>query len=98
MKYQTRLSVRQPRFSLSKNLFFDRLAEVKGAIKTSNTPSKCMWILEGGVLRSKAKYLAAQGIFRNLSVKKDYLPFFLWNGNIFVTVFYFLHFAGWWLF
>ena len=76
MKHQTRLSVRQPRFSLSKNLFFDRLAAVKGAIKTSNTPSKCMWILEGGVLRSKAKYLAAQGIFRNLSVKKDYLPFF----------------------
>ena len=27
------------RFSLSKNLFFDRLTEVKGAVKTSNSHS-----------------------------------------------------------
>ena len=55
--------------SLSKNLFFDRLTEVKGAIKTSNTTPKCMWILERGVLRSKAKCLAKQ-VFCNTSVKK----------------------------
>ena len=46
--------------SLSKNLFFDRLAEVKGAIKTSNSTPKCIWILERGELRSKSKYLAQQ--------------------------------------
>ena len=45
-------------FSLSKNLFFDRLAEVKEAPKTSNSTPKCMWILERGELRSKAKCLA----------------------------------------
>ena len=63
--------------SLSKNLFFDRLAEVEGAIKTSNTPPKCMWILERGVLRSKAKCLAEQGIFMiDMSKSNDYLPIF----------------------
>ena len=50
-------------FSLSKNKFFDRLAEVKEAAKTSNATPKCMWILERGALRSKSKCLAQQGIF-----------------------------------
>ena len=44
--------------SLSKNLFFGRLAEVTKAGKTSNSPPKCMWILERGELRSKSKSLA----------------------------------------
>ena len=46
-----------------KKVFFDRLAEVKGAPKTSNSTPKCMWILERGELRSKPKCLATQGVF-----------------------------------
>ena len=45
-------------FSLSKNLFFDKLAEVNKAVKTSNSTPKCIWILERGELRSKSKSLA----------------------------------------
>ena len=48
----------QAAFSLSKNLFFDRLTEVKGSAKTSNSTPKCIEILERGELRSKSKHLA----------------------------------------
>ena len=41
-----------------KNLFFDRLPEVKGTAKTSNSTPKCIEILERGELRSKSKHLA----------------------------------------
>ena len=52
-------------FSLSKNLFFDRLAEVKGAAKTSKPHSSAyIGTVEGG-LRSKSKCLAQQGLFTN---------------------------------
>ena len=54
-------------FSLSKNLVFDRLAEIKEAPKTSNATPKCMWILERGALRSKSKRLAQQGILENIT-------------------------------
>ena len=56
-----------PLFGLSKNLFFDRVAEVTKAGKTSNSTPKCMWILERGELRSKAKRLASQGIWEHFS-------------------------------
>ena len=47
-------------YSLSKNLFFDRLTEVKGAPKTSNPDSSAyMGTVESG-LRSKSKHLAQQ--------------------------------------
>ena len=43
--------------------FFDALAELKEAVKTSNATPKCMWILEWGALCSKSKRLAEQAIF-----------------------------------
>ena len=43
-----------------KKFVFDRLAEVTKAVKTSNSTPKCMWILERGELRSKAKSLTKQ--------------------------------------
>ena len=60
--------------SLSKNLFFDRLAEVKGAVKTSK-PISLAYIgtVESG-LRSKSKCLAQQG-FADLVQLHGYLTF-----------------------
>ncbi len=49
---------------MSKNKFFDKLAEVTKAVKTSNSTPKCMWILERGELRSKSKHLAQQAVSR----------------------------------
>ena len=40
------------------------MTEVTKAVKTSNSPPKCMWILERGELRSKSKHLAQQAISR----------------------------------
>jgi hypothetical protein len=45
-------------FQLVKKLIFDKLAEVKGAPKTSNSNPKCMGILEVFELRRKSKSLA----------------------------------------
>ena len=51
---------RSPAALVCQKTYFDRLAEVTKADKTSNSPPKCMWILERGELRSKSKSLAQQ--------------------------------------
>ena len=57
-----------------KNLFFDRLAEVKGAVKTSKPISSAyIGTVESG-LRSKSKCLAQQG-FADLVQLRGYLAF-----------------------
>ena len=75
-KYKATVAVASVAFSLSKNLFFDRLTEVKEAVKTSNATPKCMWILERGALRSKSKRLAEQAIlYPHPSKIKDFATF-----------------------
>ena len=49
--------------SLSKNLFFDRLTEVKGGFKTSKPHLSAYMDTVGGGLRSKSKRLAQQALF-----------------------------------
>jgi hypothetical protein len=98
MKTQQQGVLRHPAVSLSKNLFFDRLTEVKGATKTSNTTPKCMWILERGVLRSKAKCLAKQVILQLISQNVNHSTERPTESNLSGTAFHSLHFAGWWLF
>ena len=49
-----------PLLSLSKNSFFDRLPEVKGAPKTSNLPASAYMDTVAGKLCRKAKTLAVQ--------------------------------------
>ena len=82
-------------FSLSKNLFFDKLAEGKEATKTSNSTPKCMRILERVELRSKSKCLAKQGTF-HLSGCVD--PSTLASPPLGMTLFCDMsHFDGWWV-
>ena len=50
-------------FSVSKNKFFDTLAEINKGAKTSSSTPKCISILERGELRSKSKSLAKQAFF-----------------------------------
>ena len=47
-------------FQPVEKLVFDRLAEVNKGPKASNSTPKCMWILERGELRSKAKPLRSK--------------------------------------
>ena len=49
------------------------MTEVKEAPKTSNATPKCMWILERGALRSKAKTLAVQGFLNLRMIDNDKL-------------------------
>ena len=49
-----------------------KFTEVKGAAKTSNSPPKCIWILERGELCSKSKCLRKQ-VFSTSSGPSDYL-------------------------
>ena len=56
--------MRQPPFSLSKNLFFGRLKEVTKVVKTSNTHSSAYVDTVEGVLRSKSKCLAQQVFYK----------------------------------
>jgi len=64
-------------FSVCQKTHFDRLAEVKEPVKTSNATPKCMWILERGALRSKSKRLAEQALLQSLSflLHKNPAPF-----------------------
>ena len=64
-----------PVSACQKTCFFDRLAEVKGAAKTSKPHSSAyIGTVEGG-LRSKSKCLAQQGLFTNSEVFAFLLPF-----------------------
>ena len=58
MKYERNKGMLLHAFQSVKKLIFDRLKEVTKADKASNSPPKCMWILERGELRSKSKSLA----------------------------------------
>ena len=51
-----------PLLSLSKNKFFDRLAEVKGAVKTSNSHSSAYGDTVECELRSKSKRLRSKSL------------------------------------
>jgi len=62
-------------FSLSKNLFFGRLAEVTKAVKTSNSHPSVYKGTPGCELRSKTKSLAKQAFCDTSSVKNQrFLP------------------------
>ena len=50
-------------FSVSKNKFFDTLAEINKGAKTSSSTPKCISILERGELRSKSKKPCAASLF-----------------------------------
>ena len=60
-----RVAINATRLSLSKNLFFDRLTEVKGAFKPSKPHPSAYMDTVGGGLRRKSKGFAQQiyGIF-----------------------------------
>jgi hypothetical protein len=57
-----------------------------------------MWILERGVLRSKAKCLAKQVILQFISQKVNISTECHTESNLSGTAFHSLHFAVWWLF
>ena len=70
-------------FSLSKNLLFDRLAEVKEASKASNSHSSAYTDTVEGELRSKSKHLAQQELSQPLSQKSNgFLPAPLTQGSL----------------
>ena len=60
------------RLSFCQKTYFDRMAGVTKAAKTSNSTPKCMWILERGELRSKSKSLAQQAFLPHPSKIKDF--------------------------